>query len=146
MARAEAYLSTKWHPDPCSRLVTIDMGRKLGRRLCPHFGEEELGRHLTQCRLSRGLPPYQVASWSMQPFGHNGHGPKIGGLPACQVSSWSVQPFGHNTPTLQTGQDRQTERQWSDSIGRTALKTVAQNALRSTQFTSSVFSEDVIVK
>jgi len=22
----------------------------------------ELGRHLTQCRLGRGLPPYQVAS------------------------------------------------------------------------------------
>jgi len=24
------------------------------------FGEEELGPHLTQCRLSRGLHPYQV--------------------------------------------------------------------------------------
>jgi len=27
--------------------------------------------HLTHCRLGRGLPLYQVASWSMQPFGHN---------------------------------------------------------------------------
>ena len=31
----------------------------------------ELGSHLTQCGLGRGLPPYQVASWSIQPFGHN---------------------------------------------------------------------------
>jgi len=76
---------------------TIDMGRKLGA----------LGSHLTQSRLGRGLPPYQVASYSIQPFGYNGHGPKIGwsysllcggelgphltqcgwggGLPACQV-------------------------------------------------------------
>jgi len=28
----------------------------------------------------RGLPSYQVASWSIQPFGHNRHGPKIEGL------------------------------------------------------------------
>ena len=61
------------------------MGRKLGG-LCPLFGE--LGPHLTQCRLGRGLPP-------------------------CQVSSWSVQPFGHNTPTSQT--DKQTGQR-SDSI------------------------------
>jgi len=27
-----------------------------------------------------GLPPYQVTFWSIQPFGHNRHGPKIGGL------------------------------------------------------------------
>jgi len=27
------------------------------------------------------------------------------------VASWSIQPFGHNTPTLQTGQtDRTTVR------------------------------------
>ena len=30
VAQAEAYLHTKWHPDPCSRLATIDMGRKIG--------------------------------------------------------------------------------------------------------------------
>jgi len=72
-------------------------------------------------------PSYQVASWSIQPFGHNRHGPKIGGLypflggswvphltqcgqglrvPPCQVSSWSIQLFGHSISTLQT--DRQT--------------------------------------
>jgi len=43
------------------RLVTTDMGRKLGG-MCPLFlGGEEAGSHLTQCGLSRGLPPYQVA-------------------------------------------------------------------------------------
>ena len=84
----------------------------------PFLWEGKLGPHLTQCRLGRGLPPCQVPSWSIQPFGHNRHGPKIcggsaplgrgelgphltqcgqgRGLPACQVSSWSIQPFGHN--------------------------------------------------
>jgi len=33
--------------------------------------------HLTQC--GQGLPPYQVASLSIQLFGHNRHGPKIVG-------------------------------------------------------------------
>jgi len=51
--------------------------RKLGA--VPLLGE--LGPHLTQCGRGRGLPP-------------------------CQVSSSSVQPYGHNTPTLQTAQDR----------------------------------------
>jgi len=81
----------------------------------------ELGPHLTLCRLSRGLPPYPVVSWSIQPFGHNRHGPKMRGcvslsmagelgtyLTQCrlgqglplylmyQVASGSIQPFGHN--------------------------------------------------
>ena len=58
-------------------LVIIDMGRKLGA--VPLFGGGELSPHLTQCRLCRGLPSYQVASWSIQPFGHKKYGPKIGG-------------------------------------------------------------------
>jgi len=59
-----------------------------------------------------------VASWSIQLFGHNRHGPKTGrglcpffggelgphlaqyglgrGLPPYQVAFWSIQPFGHN--------------------------------------------------
>ena len=46
---------------------------------CPFEGVE-LGPHLAQCGLGRGLPRYQVASWSIQPFGHNRHGPKtVGG-------------------------------------------------------------------
>ena len=90
------------------------------------------------CIRDRCLPPYQVASWSMQPFGRNifaenwglcpcrggelgphltqcGHGRGLPKLPACKVSSWSVQPFGHSTPTSQT--DR-TDRQRPGSIGR----------------------------
>ena len=75
VAWAEDYLGTKWYPDSSSRLATIDMGRGLyGRRLvcvrkprkwggllCP-FRLGELGPHLTQCGLGRGLSPYQVAS------------------------------------------------------------------------------------
>jgi len=114
-------------------------GPKIGG-LRPYGG---LGPHLTQCRLGRGLAPYQVASWSIQPFGHNRHGPKIGvcpfgdgelcphltqygqswGLPPCQVSSWLIKLFGYNTLTSQTGQ---TDRQRSDSTGRSVLQTVAQ--------------------
>jgi len=51
---------------------------------CAPIFEGEWGPHLTQCGLGRGLPPRQV-------------------------SSWSIQPFGHNTPMSQT--DRQTDRQ-----------------------------------
>jgi len=49
------------------RLATTDMGRK--ELLCPFPGGGQLGPHLTQCHLGWGLPPYQVASWSIQPFG-----------------------------------------------------------------------------
>jgi len=43
----------------------------------------------------------------------------------------TVWTQGHNTPTLQTGQDRQTDRQRSDGIGRTVLQKVAQNGTSS---------------
>jgi len=46
------------------RLATIDMGWKLGGCCGPFCGEGELGPHLTQCRLSWGLSPYQVVCWS----------------------------------------------------------------------------------
>jgi len=78
----------------------------------------ELGFRLTQCGLGRGLLPYQVASSSIQPFGHNRHQLKTEGcalfrwgelrphltqcrlgrgLPPYQVASWSMKPFGLNT-------------------------------------------------
>jgi len=44
------------------RLATTYMGRKLGRAV-PLSGE--LGPHLTQCRLGRGLPPY--TRWHLNP-------------------------------------------------------------------------------
>ena len=48
---AEAYVPIKWHLDPSSSLATTDMGRKLGA--VPHWGREELGPHVTQCRLAK---------------------------------------------------------------------------------------------
>jgi len=65
---------------------------------CAPLWEGEVGPHLTWCDQC----------W---------------GLPACQVSSCSIQPFGDSTPTSQT--DR-TDRQRSDSKGRTILQTVAE--------------------
>jgi len=76
-AWAEAFLRTKWHLDPTSHLATTDVGRKLGA--VPLFRGEQ-GPHLKQCCMGWGLPLYQVASCSKQPFGHNRHRPKIGGL------------------------------------------------------------------
>ena len=107
VAWTEAYLHTKWHLDASSSLATTDMGRKLGA--APLLGWVA-GSHLTQCGRDRGLPP-------------------------CQVSSWSIQPFGHNTPTSQTDRTDRTDRtvrqtgQRSDSVERTGLQTVAQNAV-----------------
>jgi len=45
------------------RLATIDMGRKIG--VCCSLFHRGAGSHLTQCCLGRGLPSYQVASWSI---------------------------------------------------------------------------------
>jgi len=44
-------------------LTIIDMNLKMGasQHLCP-FPWGELGLHPTQCRLGRGLPPYQMVS------------------------------------------------------------------------------------
>jgi len=64
-------------------LATIDMGRKLGAAvLCALFegGGRQLSPRLTQCGLGRGVPPYQVTSWSIQSFGNNRHGLNTGGV------------------------------------------------------------------
>jgi len=63
----KAYLRTKWHLDPSSRLATTDMGPKLGGCCAPFGWGEELGSHLTQCGLGWSLPAYQMASWSLHP-------------------------------------------------------------------------------
>ena len=71
------------------------MGRKLGA--LPFFGEGA-GSHLTQSRLDWGLPPYQVASWCIQPFGHNKNGPKIqGALPPFWGGFWGGEQGPHLT-------------------------------------------------
>jgi len=60
--RPTSVVSTKWHLNSSSRLATIDTWAEKWKLLCPAFlGGEELGLHLTQCRLGRGLPPYQMA-------------------------------------------------------------------------------------
>jgi len=61
------------------RLATIDMGRKVRVLLCPFSGGSG---YLTQCRLGRDLPPYQLPSEILiHPvvWLYNRHGPKIGG-------------------------------------------------------------------
>jgi len=101
-----------------------------------------LGSHHTQSPLGWGLPPYQVASWFIQPFGYNRYGPKIGG----SAPLWERGAGSHLTqwPGLRptcvpsfilirrtvwpqcTNVTDRTDRQRIDSIRRTVLQTVAQ--------------------
>jgi len=68
-------LSSSWDAQLCQ-----NSGPKSGWAAVPFLWEGgELGPHLTPHRLARGLPQRQLASWS-------------------------IQPSGHNTSTLQTGQ------------------------------------------
>jgi len=60
VAWAESYLRTKWHPDTYGRLAKINIGRRLGAMYA--LLGRELGPHVIQCRLGRGLTLYQVAS------------------------------------------------------------------------------------
>ena len=66
----------------------------------------EMGPHLTQSRL----PPYQVASQSMQMFDHNEHGPKIRGC--APLGRGAGSPSNTMSPgprsTLRTKQDLDT--------------------------------------
>ena len=89
--------------------------------------------------LSGLRPTYQVASWSIMPFGYIRHGPKSGcgllcpflwgelgphltqyglgqGLSPYQVASWSIRPFGHNTPML--WRDRQDNGPIASRVNR----------------------------
>jgi len=95
--------------NPSTWMATTDMHQKLEQGCAP-WGE--LGPHLTRCRLGRSIRPYCVAFCSIQPFGHNIHGRKMGGyaplaglgphltrcgqgrgLPPYPVASSSSQPF-----------------------------------------------------
>ena len=55
-------------------LATIDIGRLRWAAV-----SLSRGAGLTECSLGQGLPLYQMASWSIQPFGYNRHGPQIEG-------------------------------------------------------------------
>jgi len=61
----------------------------------------QLGPHLAQWGLGRSLPPCQVASWFIQPFGHDRHDPKI---------------HQHYRQTGQDRTDRRTDRQTDDGL------------------------------
>ena len=62
----------------CNKSSAVaEMGDRLATINGPKSGEgmlwgrwSPLDHHLTQCGLGQGLPLYQVASWSVQPFGH----------------------------------------------------------------------------
>ena len=75
-------------------------GLKIGG--CAPLGEGELGPHLTQCGQGRGLPAVLHAKFHLDP---------------------SNRLATIHQRYRQTGQ---TDRQRSDSIGRTVLQTVAQ--------------------
>jgi len=55
----------------------------------------EMGPRLIQCGLGRGLLPYQVASSSIEPFGHNKHGSKTGWWWVCPLFWGSWVPIEH---------------------------------------------------
>ena len=56
--------------------------------LCPLFWEGA-GSPYNTMSLGPSLPPYQVASWSIQPRGYNRYGPKTGGtVPLWGRGSW----------------------------------------------------------
>jgi len=112
-----------------------------GGGLCPFTAE--LGFQLMQCGLGRGLSPYQLASWFIQPFDHNTR-PKNGGLLCPLLGRGAESPSNtmwpgpgptsvpsfiliHPTvwPQYTNVTDRQN-RQRSDSIGGTVLQPVAQ--------------------
>jgi len=63
-----------------------------GWGLSPFGGE--LGLHLTQMSLGRRQPSYQVASWAIQPFARNRHGPKSGWLCPFLGGGWG--PIQHS--------------------------------------------------
>jgi len=64
---------TSTHGVALVRRAPEQSGPKSAWGCCAPFcgGGRELSPQLTQCGLGRGLPQYQVASWSIQQFGHN---------------------------------------------------------------------------
>ena len=72
-----------WGQEAEPHLTQCRLGRKFFWASPPPFWGGGLGLHLTQCPLGWGLHPYQVASWCIQPFGHNRNGPKKLGSGLC---------------------------------------------------------------
>ena len=154
MAWAEAYLHTKWHLDPSSRLATIDTDRKLGLRLLFLEGSWVLNSSSNTMLLgqrSASLPSgilihpailrrqIWAENWGLCLFGGGRAGSPSNTmwpgqrpthLPSFILIRRTVWPQYTNSQT--DGTDRQTG-QWadrtgrrSDSIGRTVLQRIAQ--------------------
>jgi len=88
-----------------NRLATVDMGRKVMGLLCPPGG------------------------WVGSPSNTVWPGPRPTSIPSGILIHLTVWPQYHNTPTSQTyrtDREDKTDRQRSDSIGRSVLQTVAQ--------------------
>ena len=95
VAWAKAYLHAKCHHDPFSRLATVDMGRKLGGKLCPVLG--------------RGAGSPTNTMWPVA-------------RSTCTPSFILIHPTVWPQYTNVT---YRTDRQRSDSIWPTVLQTVA---------------------
>jgi len=137
MAWTEAYPSTKWHLDPCNRLATT-RGPKLGV-LCPPFGGRAGSPSNT---MSPGLRSTSVPSgilihpavwpqqtwtknWGCAPFGEGELGPHLkyyGRGRGYLHAKFYLDPSNRLATILQHHrQTGQTDRQRSDSIGRTVF-------------------------
>jgi len=82
------------------------MGRKIGGQGSAPLGEEELGRHLTQCGQGPALP--YTAKFHLDPSN------RLATIHKCH---------------RQAGQTDRADRQRPDSIGRTVLQTGAQKTV-----------------
>jgi len=99
-----------------SNVLHAAYGAKCNKRSAvAEMGDRARAKWAEKCLWLLG--PFPWAGWAGSPSNIMAHGPRPR-LPPYQVRSWSMKPFGHNTPTLQ---DR-TDRQRSDSIGRTVCR------------------------
>jgi len=102
---------------------------------CAPLADGELGPRLTQCGQSRGLPACQVAYYLHFVFycTHVRMSYVLNSYLLTYLLKFHLDPsnrlatmYQHHRPDRTDRQDTQTDRQRSDSIGRTVLQTVAQ--------------------
>ena len=149
MARAEAYIHTKWYLDPSSYLSTTDMGRKWGGGLlCPPFLR---GSWVPVQQNVAQADVYLCTKWHLSPssrlattdMGREFGVPLLGRGAGSPSNTMCLKPTRmpsfiliHPTTNVSDRSDKQTDRQdretdieRSDSIGRTVLQTVAQKTI-----------------
>jgi len=158
------------HLDACSRLATIEMGRKLGRGADAFFGEGTAGSPSNTKSLE--LRPSSIPSdilihaaiWPQQiwaenwlgavPFGAGRAGfpsntmwpgPSSTCMPSFILIRPTVWPQCTNVTDRQDRTDR-TDRQRSDSIGRTILQTVAQKRAKTKLLSTQMIRRSISVE